>query len=65
MPWFAGSAGPDNWAKAKSVFLKLQGRIPGMLKEMDKVEAEVNRKEELRMRDRDKLAFYLARRPLP
>lgn len=59
LPWFAGRSTPEKWALAKAVFLKLDGRVPGIVKEMEKVEAEVDRLAEIRSRDQARVRVYL------
>ncbi|HKP94132.1 MAG TPA: M1 family aminopeptidase [Fibrobacteria bacterium] len=60
LPWFASRSGPEKWAEAKAGFMEWDARIPGLAKEMEKVEAEVDRVADLRARDREKVITFLA-----
>ncbi|MDB5102393.1 MAG: pepN 1 [Fibrobacteres bacterium] len=62
LPWFGGHGTPEEWALTKAWFLKLDGRVPGIAKEMEKVEAEVERLAEIRARDGERVRAYLAGR---
>jgi alanyl aminopeptidase len=48
--WFA-SHSEEEWEKAKPFFKSQEGKIPGLAKEMDKVEEEVRHTSEVRRRD--------------
>lgn len=64
LPWFASQAGSAEWEKAKAFFLALDGRVPGMAKEVAKVQAEVDRLAALRARDGARLRIWLASRAM-